>query len=286
MYQIVFSILLQLFIISSKISLVIGVAFQDEIPPLNIAYQLLTVSHAMYDINSINNPSIPSFLAPQKFIETILDVEILIASNHEDGYIVVAFRGTESSKDAFVSYGGQLALTNYGPLEAPIREAGRVQMGRNSVIFNTGLYDCIEVEVVNLLSSHPTYDVYFTGHSQGAGYAFLVAPMLALSNPSSKISVISFGQPRSCKEKFTYWSRRIPNLAIWNFVLRNDPVARIPATARGYSHAGHLIQMRDDGSTLYYLYNSSESNYAKIPKEWEGRRLYVLEGDPFSTCYS
>jgi len=276
--------LLQLFIISSKISRGIGVAFQDDIPPLNISYQLLTISHAMYDIKSINSTSIPSFLTPATFIESVLDVELLIASNDKDGYIVVAFRGTTGLRDHYVNYAGQAALTNYGPKKGHIREAGTVHMGLNNAIFNTGLYDRIEVDVMDLLVFHPTYDIYFTGHSQGGAYALLSAPMLALSNPSSNITVLNFGQPRCTKQKFKDWSRAILNLAVWNFVLRNDPVPRSPKTVRGYRHSGHLIQMQDDGSTLYYLYDSGDKNYSSIPTNWEdefGTKRYDHMSDKY-----
>lgn len=257
-----------LFLIQIPVYFADEVIFKDEIPDLDLAHELVSFSHAIYSVNSVDGP-VPTFLTPVKFFTTAFDSEVLIAKNDSAGYIVVGFQGTCSLRDALVNF-YQIATTFYGPNGEEIEEAGRVHNGQNDALFNTGLYDRIEEEVVALLDENPNYSIYFTGHSQGGAYASLAAPMFAISNPSMNVTSVTFGAPRCVKQEFKDWVLEIDNLAMWTFVLRADPVPRTPKSSRGYRHVGHLIQMEDDGAILYYQVTGNEQ-FLGIPEDWEGK---------------
>lgn len=258
------------------------IPFRDQIPPYSLTNELLILSHTIYDIDSLDSEAIPSFLTPVKYITNRFDSEVLIAVNNKAKYIVVGFQGTRSLKDVLVNF-YQVAFTFYGPNESEIQEAGRVHNGQNNVLFNYGLYDAIEKDILALWTDHPGYKIHFTGHSQGGALALLSAPIFALYHPSASVTMISFGQPRCVKQEFKDWSRSIDNLSLWNVVLRDDPVPRAPKSVRGYRHAGHLIQLENEGAKLYYQFTGAEG-YIGFPEDWE-YKLGKLHEDHESSNY-
>ena len=261
-------LLVFLILISAHSYLAVGILYQDEIPSLKLSNELLILSQAMHDIDSVDSLAVPSFLNPVKYLTNCFSSEVLIATNDESGYISVSFGATASLMDIIVNF-YQIACTYYGPNGAEIEDAGRVHNGQNDVLFNTGLYDEIEKEVMSLYKSNQTYSVHVTGHSQGGALSVLLAPMLAKSNPNMNISAITFGQPRCVKNQFKEWSRKLTNLGLWQIVLRRDPIPRSPGSWRGYRHAGHLIQLEDNGSNLYYQHTGGDG-YASVSENWEG----------------
>lgn len=245
--------------------------FQDQIPRLNVTYDLLEISHKMYMINSVSDEDIPNFLTPHSFIQTLRSTESLISTNERESYIVIGFRGTNEVLDIAVALFGHIAGP-YGPSGNIQKEAGLVCSGFNRNL-QYEVYEWMRKEIKMLIDTHPTYNIFFTGHSLGGSLSILSAAQLALDFPEKNITCVTFGAPRCTQNEFKMWTRReIPNCSIWNIVHGADPVARVPASWRGYTHAGHLIQLEEDGATAYFQ-NTGDHIYEGIPSEWNGGYL-------------
>lgn len=206
--------------------------FQDTIPSLNFTYDLLQLSHKMYDIDSVDDQDIPSFLTPHSFISTFRSTEALISTNDEESYIVVGFRGTNETLDFVINTLGQMGGF-YGPIFDIYEDAGFVHMGQDRNL-DFRVYDWMYDNINTLIEEYPTYEIIVTGHSLGGALSILSAPRLALDFPDKNVTAITFGTPRCTKTKFKPWARDISNCAIWSIINGPDPVPRTPSDVRGY----------------------------------------------------
>lgn len=249
--------------------------FKVNIPDLTRVHQMLDLSHKMYDIQSVFSPLIPDYVSPILFLQTGYDAEVLIGSNDEEEYLVVAFQGSEDWMTNF-----DLTTEVFGPVGDRDRDTGRVHKGYNRALF-TGMYGQIETLVRKTLESQydgysrNNYDIYVTGHGSGGAMSVLTGAMLAEHFVDSDVSVITFGQPRSGNKDFTKWANSVDNLAVWRFVYKDDPVPRSPNRNMGYSHVGHLIQLEDNGAQLYYQQKGG-GGFGGAPDSW-----YLNKKGPF-----
>ena len=95
--------------------------------------------------------------------------------------------------------------------------------------------------------------LFFTGHSLGAAVAALAA-MYALTQHGNPAAVYVFGMPRAGKEQFRRQYKASLGDRTFRLVHGLDLVARVPNTALGYRHVGHLLQCdsgkKFDGAAL------------------------------------
>jgi len=241
--------------------------FKVNIPDLTRVHQMLDLSHNMNNIKSVFSPLIPEYINPILFLQTGHASEVLIGTNDEEEYLLIAFEGSD---DWMVNF--DLTTEVFGPVGGKDRSTGRVHKGYNRALFN-GMYGQIEKLVRNTLEtrysgySRNNYDIYVTGHGSGGAMSVLTGAMLAKNLVNSEVSVITFGQPRLGNKDFTQWTNSLSNFALWRVVYKDDPVPRSPNRNLGYTHTGHLIQLEDDGATLYYQQKGG-GGYIGAPESW------------------
>ena len=91
------------------------------------------------------------------------------------------------------------------------------------------------------------YDnVVCTGHSLGAGYATVMAPVLAHILPDTKkVSCVTFGSPRVGDADFGYWLREKLYLS-YRFITKGDPVSIVPMSGE-YLHVADAFAVAPKG---------------------------------------
>lgn len=86
------------------------------------------------------------------------------------------------------------------------------------------------------------------------------------------ILTVTFGPPKVGDKTYALWADNSSNLAIWRFVLKDDPVPRLPIDELNYYYqAGNLVQIEDSGMTAYYRqYGDASLGLAGVPDSWTG----------------
>ncbi|KAL9655244.1 hypothetical protein ABK040_009019 [Willaertia magna] len=187
-----------------------------------------------------------------------------IYHNKQKGVAVIAFRGTikNSVKDWINSLSFAQKTATLGPSQT--FNAGKVHVGFYNEYFN----DRPELlsKLQDLMKSNKLDKIIFTGHSQGGAIAQIAALDFVLNNPtySSKISLISFGQPRvGSSEHVGYVNQKVPHIRYVNMFVQakpnllglitssgnindkehDDVVTQVPPTWLNYMHSGRLIEL-------------------------------------------
>ena len=179
------------------------------------------------------------------------DTQAVLAVNHGEREIVLAFRGTEASLTDFWT---DLRFWKKGE-----RSSFRLHSG-----FSTGLEPVWRTEkygrqgvseaLLELQREYPDYDLYFTGHSLGGALA-LVAAYRSLDEGLRVSAVYTFGGPRVFNRALaTHMRTRMRILRVVNSV---DVVPRVPLVAMGYRHVGALYQVLPGGGSRAFPANLS-----------------------------
>ncbi|WP_319380410.1 hypothetical protein [Thiomicrorhabdus sp.] len=139
------------------------------------------------------------------------DTEALLAevSSGHDQFLVLAFRGTSSPKDAF---------TDARAMLQPAIGGGRAHQG-----FHDGIHIILEDIRASLLRHGGDSEkvLYITGHSLGGAWAMLATKYLQSCNIGA---TYTFGCPRVADDEF-YSALRTP---VYRVVHRADMVTRLP----------------------------------------------------------
>lgn len=89
------------------------------------------------------------------------------------------------------------------------------------------------------------------------------------------VTMINFGAPRLGNEAFKEWTEgNLSNLATWRYVYKSDSVPRILSRRLGYVHAGHLVQLSEDRSAIYYRQVGDGIKFKGAPWTWYCKYLY------------
>lgn len=158
-----------------------------------------------------------------------------IAISHNVQAIVIAFRGTQSVNQLI----SELLETVFSSMEDFL--GGKVQTyWKKSFEI---LWKDMEPTVKSLISSHPSYQIWVTGHSLGGAMASLASAWIAYENILSRQNIImyTFGMPRVGDYKYAMQHDQLVNNS-WRIVNFDDIVPRLPpffpGSPKGAYHHG------------------------------------------------
>lgn len=148
------------------------------------------------------------------------DCEVLVCE-HESKSLIVAFRGTSSTKDILTDLmitREKLSLMNLPENKWPLVHSG----------FSEQFFSITHKMEESIKSNN---SIIFCGHSLGGALASIGSLYYACKYPEKNISCITFGSPRAGNYQFTdYFDRKIGNSL--RFVNDNDPVPCVPSRWR------------------------------------------------------
>ena len=150
------------------------------------------------------------------------------AMSHVEKAIVVAFRGTENPKQLIDECRRMLTEP-----KVSFQAGGKVQ-GYFYEVFLL-IWQDLKSEVYQLISQHPSYKIWVTGHSLGGAMASLASTLIAYNGKTTKNNSIlyTFGQPRvgnydyaSIHDKLVPISFRVTHY--------RDPVVHLPPCKKAF----------------------------------------------------
>eukprot|EP00816_Leptocylindrus_hargravesii_P013307 CAMPEP_0196811514 /NCGR_PEP_ID=MMETSP1362-20130617/18153_1 /TAXON_ID=163516 /ORGANISM="Leptocylindrus danicus, Strain CCMP1856" /LENGTH=375 /DNA_ID=CAMNT_0042186823 /DNA_START=109 /DNA_END=1236 /DNA_ORIENTATION=- len=274
-----------------------------KFPSVHTAHEYLTLSHFIYHFDGDTNETQLPYddLELHLFEDNPANGCVMVVSSPLRKYVAAVFRGTDSDSDWIHDL--QASKVPFGPVNGgdPIIEDVLVHKGFNKALFNTGRlqedcqFDRVLSSIQSVTSVHPDYQVITTGHSLGGALSVLMAAGLAalLAPPSdgmdadqynlrsdrartrdatvtTTISAIAFAAPLTGDPNFKAYVDSVSYLGVWNHVLLNDLVPRVPFEKWNYSHPGHTIWFQREAARAYYLHSGDESlGYKGVPEEWK-----------------
>jgi triacylglycerol lipase len=143
--------------------------------------------------------------------------------------VYLAFRGTESFRDALTDIQCGSEIPAYGNEESSIR-------------VHSGFYKAycsVREKIKNLISETPNARIFISGHSLGGALALLCALDIQYHNPEATIFLLTIGQPKVGNQAFVdSTNRRLSDY--YRVTNGDDGVPKFPIT---YRHAGELIEV-------------------------------------------
>jgi triacylglycerol lipase len=197
-----------------------------------MAWILASMSHLAYDRFEDNRIARKLFITKLqgggfKLIRTFYsketDTQAFLAQS-EDGYAVLAFRGTETSKIQDVKIDAKA-------MRVSVLE-GRIHGGFRSA------YDSVGREIEETVLKLKDTPLYITGHSLGAALATVATQRLEHNPRIRKIisACYTFGSPRVGDQHYDIEFKS----PIYRVVNTTDIVTVIPLLAMGYIHIGDV----------------------------------------------
>jgi len=196
----------------------------------DLSYKMLLLSAAAYDpvhTQQCLNNSLPSAKFQLQSVVTrscdFLDNKCsgYVAVSHVEKAIVIAFRGSDGSKQILVEILKTLLVPEQHFLNGKVQSYWKRGF--------EGLWQCMESKVKSLVLANPSYQIWVTGHSLGAAMASLTSTWLAHYNiaPRKNIVLYTFGMPRVGDY---YYALQHDQLVInsWRVVNFDDIVPRLP----------------------------------------------------------
>lgn len=166
--------------------------------------------------------------------------------------IVLAFRGTESAKDALID----ISATRV-PLNGKSTSFfGSFLPGGGDVLVHWGFYHqyrSILPDIKEYLRVHSDIEhIVTTGHSLGGALATLAVVDLydGKVGHGRKFSCVSFGSPRVGNKSFANKFRRITGNRSLRFVNNDDPIPLLPSSLR-FHHVHGVVEIETDSGPGY-----------------------------------
>ena len=170
-----------------------------------------------------------------KFInDPTTDIQVGIAISEGKKRISVVFRGSESLSDWYYDF---LVFKHKLKDDIYVHSGFYKQLTTNNV--------CEElIESIRcILSDHPDYDIYVTGHSLGGALSTLFGYILA-NRIENNVKVISYASPRVGNYAWKKSFEETKNLIHYRISNKRDIVTAFPIYK--YHHVGTNIQLSDD----------------------------------------
>jgi hypothetical protein len=205
-----------------------------------MAWILASMAHLAYDRFEDNDTARELFIAKldgggfkliKMFYSTATDTQAFLAESN-DGYAVLAFRGTEVGKRQDLAIDARA-------LKVSVLE-GRIHSGFRLA------YDSVAKEIERTVLKLPDIPLYITGHSLGAALATVATQRLEhnLKIREMIAACYTFGSPRVGDSHYDIEFKS----PIYRVVNTTDVVTVIPLLAMGYIHIGDIRYLgRMDG---------------------------------------
>jgi predicted lipase len=172
-------------------------------------------------------------------VETPTDVTGYVAVDHTNKLIIVSFRGSTSSVDAWITN------FEFDTVKSDICSGCTAHRG----FWNSwaDARDRVTPAVKQASATFPDYKIAVVGHSLGGAVATFAAA--ALRNSGLTVALYNFGSPRIGGAKISDY---ISNQPGGNFRVthKNDPVPKLPLLTMGYVHI----------SPEYYINTSTQQD--------------------------
>ncbi|KAJ1339781.1 hypothetical protein BSLG_005600 [Batrachochytrium salamandrivorans] len=190
----------------------------------------------------------------------------MVTVNHNISTIVVIFRGTALHTDDWKSdmhlnrkSGSWFnTLWDYSRPK-PSNPGGEIVAPKKILLHSgfsanyQGIRAAVQKHLIDAMNQYPTYSVVFTGHSLGGALASLAmvdAVVYHGVEKAKKMSLFSYGQPRTGNNVFANWVNTIPFKGIYRVTRIHDPIPRVPPKMLGYKHFGQEYYIRKDNVTV------------------------------------
>ncbi|KAI8927137.1 Alpha/Beta hydrolase protein [Entophlyctis helioformis] len=197
-----------------------------------------------------------------------------VTINDVDKTIVVMFRGSASDKDWAQNFKFGLNF----PAWLKKTPQGAVIPTAKSLVIPSGIqvhsgfqenYQAVRTVVQttlnNTLAANPTYNVEFVGHSLGGSEAAIAAfdtVQLRGAAFASRISVYTYGMPRTGNSQFATWFATL-GLNVYRVTRMNDPVPHLPPGWVGYRHVKQEYGINTAGVSIACTNESATSGETK-----------------------
>ena len=261
--------------------------FRDEFPDKHLVYDMMQLCADVFKVeddrlspqDAITNPKYKFedyFHAPFSTVGMIVSIanNKTTTKQHTKSYQnqtaipIIIFRGSDNLQDWTVDFDVMMETSKFPNAPSDVK----CHKGFQDALFEQDVVTNIENKVVRLIGDEG--NVIFTGHSLGAANAHITATYMADKYPKMNITTINFGSPRLGNRAFKTWTEeKLPNLAVWRFVNKDDVVPRVVSRTWGYIHAGHLYQLNKRNGLVYYRQNGDRFRYKGAPFSWYGKWL-------------
>ncbi|KAH6589187.1 hypothetical protein BASA61_005696 [Batrachochytrium salamandrivorans] len=190
----------------------------------------------------------------------------MVVVNHNISTIVVIFRGTITRSDDWKSNiylnrrSGSWFNTLWDPTRPKPPNSGDEIVAPDNILLHSGFMEnyqgiraVVQNHLIDAMNQYPTYSVVFTGHSLGGALASLAIVDAAVHHgvaKAKKMSLFSYGQPRTGNKAFAHWVNTIPFEGIYRVTRMHDPIPRTPPKVLGYRHFDREYYIRGDNVTV------------------------------------
>lgn len=189
-----------------------------------------------------------------KFFTNSADLQCIVGENpHKKRYSIV-FRGSEGILDWLYDL-MVLKTTLFGKVS--------VHRGFYKQLMNNGTYGKITLFMNKLISKHPDWEWYISGHSIGAALSTLSGYLFARQFHAQRFTVVSLASPRVGNSHFRDSFHKQQNLRHYRVCNYRDCVTAMPML--WYCHVGKNLYFDSKQETwfdygfnapfYYYLYN-------------------------------
>lgn len=209
-------------------------------------------SEFLYYANDIYNDK---NFSKEFYCDKKTDLEVGI---YEDKNLTIAFRGTESTKDAMYDLMVKKVKLDCGC---------EVHRGFYHQLFDSSIFVEFFNKVIEISEKYETINV--TGHSLGGALSILFGYHLS-KNTTKKINVISFAAPRVGNWKFYRNFNNKENLKHLRVFVSTDPIPLFPFI--NYFHTGNKLKLKTK-NVFYYVSDHHTSKYRELINELLKKRI-------------
>ncbi|KAI8323418.1 alpha/beta-hydrolase, partial [Martensiomyces pterosporus] len=175
-----------------------------------------------------------------------------VAHKSDTKEIIISFRGTKTITDWITD--ADFALHDW---PSDIRDS-KVHKGFLEAYTSVSVQ--VKSAVLGLIERYPDYSVVFTGHSLGGAQAAIALTdfLVSHANYKSKLSLYTYGQPRTGNGAFAGWlsAQGVP---IYRTTYHYDIVPHIPPKILGYAHHTQEAYYAPNSNSAVLCGSSSEN---------------------------
>ncbi|KAH9269574.1 hypothetical protein BASA83_008394 [Batrachochytrium salamandrivorans] len=190
----------------------------------------------------------------------------MVVVNPNINTIAIIFRGTVLNTDDWKSdirlnrKSGSWLNTLWDPTRPKPPDSGDEIVAPDKILLHSGfttnyhgIRAVVQNHLIDAMNDYPTYSIVFTGHSLGGALASLAMVDAAVYHgvaKAKKMSLFSYGQPRTGNNVFADWANGLPFKGVYRVTRMRDPIPRTPPRFLGYQHFDREYYIRGDNVTV------------------------------------